>query len=130
MEKTRTGTTEIVAFAGAALLAGCQCTPPVGGYVETRTEVDVPNACTPAKVVSCAPGAASSTTVTVTHRTGDACAALPPVGEITVVRTTPMRTKMTFVYVRPVNNRCCSTENRNFDRAWPWGPYGMGDCGN
>ena len=128
MEKTRTGATEIVAVAGAALLAGCQCTPPAGGYVETRTEVDVPNACTPAKVVSCAPGAASSTTVTVTHRTGDACAALPPVGEITVVRSCPTRTNMVFVSVRPSDDRCFNVESRNFERPWPWGAYGMGSC--
>jgi len=116
----------VAALAGAALLTGCQCTPPVRECVETRTEVDVSkNACAPVKVTSC-----PSTVTTVIHRSGDACAALPPVGEITVVRntTTCARTKMVFVSVRPTDDRCFNVETRNFDRPWPWGPYGMGDC--
>jgi len=109
-----------------ALLAGCQCAPPAGGYVEARTEIDVPNACAPAKVVSCPVNAARSNLVTVIQREGNACAPLPPVGEITVVRRIPTRTKMVFVYVRPVDDRCYNIESHNFERPWPWGPYGMG----
>ena len=120
---TRTGAAGVVTLAGAVLLAGCQCgAAPVRKYVETRTEVDLSKeACAPAKAAS---------TVTVIRRTGDACAALPPVGEITVVRNACLRTKMVFVSVRPTDDRCFNVETRNFERPWPWGPYGMGDCGS
>lgn len=68
-------------------------------------------------------------TVTVIRREGEACPALPPVGEITVVRNnTCPRTKMIFVNVRPTDDRYYNVENRSFERPWPWGPYGMGDC--
>ena len=128
MKNTKGSAAGIAALAGAALLAACQCTPPVGEYLETRTEV-CPPACPPVRVAACRTNATSSTTVTVIHRTEDSCAALPPVREITVVRTTPVRTKMVFVYVRPlVDDRCYNVESRNFERPWPWGPYGMGNC--
>ena len=114
----------MAALAATALLTGCQCTPPVREYVETRTELDVSkNACVPARVTSC-----PDTVTTVIRRPAEACTALPPVGEITVVRNACARTKMVFVSVRPVDDRCFNVETRNFDRPWPWGPYGMGDC--
>jgi len=129
MKKIKMRAGGVVAFAGVTLLAGCQCTPPVREYVETRTEVDVSKeACVPAKVVSCPPSARTSNTVTVIRRSGNACAALPPVGEITVVRSAPARTKMIFVSVRPTDDRCFNVESQNFERPWPWGPYGMGSC--
>ena len=120
---------EVVALAGTALLAGCQCTPPVREYVETRTEIDVPDACcAPARTVYCPTNTANLTTVI--RRPAEACAALPPVGEITVVSNPCKRTKMVFVSVRPVDDRCFNIESRNFERPWPWGPYGMGNCGS
>ena len=128
MEKKYMGMGGVIAWAAATLLAGCQCTPPAGECVETRTEVDVSKeACAPAKVVSCPTGAATST-VTVIRRTGEACGTLPPVGEITVVRNTPARTKVIFVSVRSRDDRCFNVESRNFERPWPWGTYGLGDC--
>ena len=128
MEKTKMGVGVLVAWAGVTLLAGCQCTPPVREYVETRTEMDVSKeACVPARVVACPTGVKTST-VTVIRRTGEACAALPPVGEITVVRSIPTRTKMIFVSVRPTDNRCFNVESGNYERPWPWGAYGMGSC--
>ena len=116
------------AVTGLAMLAGCQCcAPPVREYVETRTEVDLSkNVCAPVRVSACPTGA--PTTVTVIRRTSESCAALPPVGEITVVRNACARTKMVFVSVRPTDDRSFNVESRNFDRPWPWGPYGMGDC--
>ena len=128
MEKIQMGWGGVVAFAAVTLLAGCQCTPPVRECVETRTEVDVSKeACVPAKVVSCPTGVRTTNTVTVIRRTESACAALPPVGEITVVRNCPTRTKMIFVSVRPLDNRCYNIESQNFERPWPWGTYGMGN---
>jgi len=108
-----------VVLVGAALLTACQCTPPVRESLETRTEVDVSKtSCPPARVTN---------TVTVIRRT-DACPALPPVGEITVVRNRCAGTKMVFVNVRPSDDRYYNIENRSFERPWPWGPYGMGEC--
>ena len=113
----------VAAIAGSMLLAGCCCPR---NYVETRTEVDLSRgACAP-RVATCQTGA--PTTVTVIRRTGEACPTLPPVGEITVVRSPCVRTKMVFVSVRPVDDRCFNVESRNFERPWPWGAYGMGDC--
>jgi hypothetical protein len=102
----------------AALLTGCQCTPPVG---ECTTPVDVSKE-------MCAPLVACPSTVTTAIRHCDqACpAALPPVGEITVVRSGCQPTKMVFVSVRPSDDRYYNPESRNFERPWPWGPYGMG----
>ena len=117
-----------VSLAGLMALAGCQCCPPVRECVATRTEVNLSKGCSPpARVMSCP--TAAPTTVTVIRRTGYVCGpALPPVGEITVVRNTCARTKMVFVSVRPTDDRCFNVESRNFERPWPWGPYGMGDC--
>lgn len=117
-KKNRRAGEVIAACAAAALVAGCQCTPPVRSYVETRTEIPIPTACAPAR----------TNLVTVIQHPAEPCAALPPVGEITVVRSTPARTKMVFVYVRPIDDRCFNVESRNFERPWPWGAYGMGDC--
>lgn len=113
------------ALVGATLLAGCQCTPPVREYIETRTELDMcKQSCPPVTVSSC-----PSTVTTVIRRPAVACPALPPVGEITVVRNTACpKTKMVFVSVRPSDDRCFNVESRNFERPWPWGAYGMGDC--
>ena len=127
MEKTNRGMGGAVALAVGALLAGCQCTPPVRECVETRTVTDVSkDVCAPVKVVECPTGAKTST-VTVIRRTEDACAALPPVGEITVTRSVPMRTKMVFVYVKPTDDRCFNIESQNFERPWPWGAYEQGN---
>ena len=106
-----------VALVGAVLLSGCQCAPPVRESVETRTVYDVTKSeCAPVK-----------TKKTVTYiRTEDVCPALPPVGEITVVRDDCSRTKMVFVKVRPSDDRTYNVESRSFERPWPWGPYGMG----
>ncbi|MCX6966918.1 MAG: hypothetical protein NTZ46_03905 [Verrucomicrobia bacterium] len=123
MEKAIKRAAGIAACTGATLLAACQCTPPVGEYV--KTEVDL--SCPKTRVVACPTRAVSSTTVTVIHRTGEACAPLPPVGEITVVRNAPARIKMVFVYVRPADDRCYNIDSRNFERPWPWGPYGTGN---
>ena len=129
MEKIKMGAGGVVVLAGVTLFAGCQCTPPVRECVETRTEVDVSKeACAPVKVVSCPTSVKTTNTVTVIRRTENACAALPPVGEITVVRSGPTRTKMIFVSVRPTDNRCFNVESGNFERPWPWGSYGMGSC--
>jgi|GEM_PF-2812885 len=115
------------ALVGVAMLAGCQCAPPVGEYMETRTEVDVSkNMCVPAKVTS-SPVKVTNT-VTVIRRMGEACPSLPPVSEITVGTNPCTRTKMVFVTVRPTDDRCFNVESRNFERPWPWGPYGMGNC--
>ena len=128
MQKTRMGMGGVIPLAAMALLAGCQCTPPVGECVETRTVTDVSKEiCAPVKVIS-SPADARTSTVTVIRRAGEPCAALPPVGEITVTRSVPMRTKMIFVYVRPTDDRSFNVESRNFERPWPWGTYGMGNC--
>jgi len=120
----RGGMVAAAAMAGSMLLAGCCCNR---NYVETRTEVDLPGgACAPRCATSCPTG--TPTTITVIRRTGEACPTLPPVGEITVVRSPCVRTKMVFVSVRPVDDRCFNVETRNFERPWPWGAYGTGDC--
>jgi len=116
--KMGTAAASVVALTGVALLAGCECAPPVRECVATRTEVEVTRPiCPPVKTTS---------TVTVIRRTDVACPALPPVGEITVVRNSCARTKMIFVNVRP-DDRYYNVETRNFERPWPWGPYGMGE---
>lgn len=125
MEKIRMGLGSVIAFAAVTLLAGCQCTPPVRECVETSVSKEM---CVPAKVVSCPISARTTKTVTEIRRTETACAALPPVGEITVVRSCPTRTNMVFVSVRPSDDRCFNVESRNFERPWPWGAYGMGSC--
>lgn len=114
----------VVAFAAGTLLAGCQCTPPVRECVETSVSKEM---CVPAKVVSCPISARTTKMVTEIRRTESACAALPPVGEITVVRNCPARTKMVFVSVRPSDERYYNIESQNFERPWPWGAYGMGN---
>ena len=128
--KTSNGRAAAAGFAaltGVMLMAGCQCTPPVREYVETRTEYDVSKSgCCPAKVSACP---TASKLVTVVRREAEPCPALPPVGEITVMRSSACpRTKMVFVSVRPTDDRCFNVENRNFERPWPWGPYVTGDC--
>jgi len=108
----------VTAAVGAALLSACQCTPPVRECLETRTVVDVSKTvCPPVKMKQ---------TVTLIRQTDSACPALPPVGEITVVRNNCARTKMVFVSVRPSDDRTYNVESRSFERPWPWGPYGMG----
>ncbi len=110
--------------AGAALLgmAGCQCAPPVRECVETRMDLSK-EACPPVQAVTC-----PSTVTTVIQRRGVSCPALPPVGEITVVRNNCQRAKMVFVAVRPSDDRCYDVESRNFERPWPWGPLGTRNC--
>jgi hypothetical protein len=118
----------LIAAAGVLLLAGCQCAPPVREYVTVRT-------------MTC--NKASPTMVTVIRRTSEyyptgcypascypatTCSTLPPIGEITVVRNSCARTKMVFVSVRPVDDRCYNLQSQNFERPWPWGNYRMGDC--
>lgn len=121
-----------IAMVGTAMLTGCQCAPrcapPVGEVVETRTEV-TKTVCPPVKV--CAPVKVSpcaSSTVTVIRRPVAACPELPPVSEITVGRDPCTKTKMIFVTVRPSDDRCFNVQSRNFERPWPWGAYGLGDC--
>jgi hypothetical protein len=111
----------VAATVGAVLLSGCECAPPVRESLETRTVVDVSKTtCPPVKIKQ---------TVTFIRQTDTACPALPPVGEITVVRNNCDRTKMVFVSVRPSDDRYYNVQDRSFERPWPWGPYGMG-CDN
>ena len=114
--------------AGAALLslAGCcsesRCcsAPPVRECVQ-ETQVDTSKAMCPPVQTVC------PSVTTVIRREGECGPALPPVREITVTRDNCLRTKMVFVAVRP-DDRCYNVESRNFERPWPWGSYGMGDC--
>ena len=116
---------------GAAMLglAGCQScsTPPVRECAEPVREcvepVGAKEACPPVQAVGC-----PSTVTTVIQRNGVGCSALPPVGEITVVRNKCERAKMVFVAVRPNDDRSFDVESRNYERPWPWGPYRMGNC--
>lgn len=113
----------------AALLTGCQCTPvrecvepaPVRECLEPAPVLEK-QVCPPAKIGSC-----TRTLTTVVSRDA-ACPALPPVGEITVMRNHCVpATKMVFVSVRPTDDRIYNPDTRNFDRPWPWGSYGTGN---
>ncbi|MDD5351004.1 MAG: hypothetical protein PHQ12_12400 [Chthoniobacteraceae bacterium] len=120
MNKTN-GVWGVVAGAALLTMAGCQCTQPVGERVE-ETQVDMSKSACPPVQAAC-----PSTLTTVIRRNGEAGPALPPVGEITVIRNNCQRAKMVFVAVRP-DDRCYNMESRSFERPWPWGPYGMGNC--
>ena len=96
------------------MLAGCQCCPPVRECAAPQTVIeDSKMVCPPAR-----------TTVTVIRRQAVACPALPPVGEIAVMRCN--KTKMVFVNIKP-EDRLYNVDTRGFERPWPWGPYGTGD---
>lgn len=109
--------------AAAALFSGCQCTPPVRECIETAP---VGECVQPAPVMEYKQGCRPQT-VTVIRRDA-ACPTLSPVGEITVMRNQYVPRKMTFVSVRPTDDRCYNPESRNFERPWPWGPNNIGSC--
>ena len=110
------------------MFTGCQCCPPVRECVET---VPVGECTQLAPVAECKQTCRTRLcpqTVTTVMRRDTACPALPPVGEITVVRNRCVPTKMVFVSVRPSDDRCYNPESRNFERPWPWGPNNIGSC--
>lgn len=108
----------VMALTGAVILSGCQCAPPVR-ECDTR-DVDISKE-------SCPPVRECNLTTVIRRTDQVACPALPPVGEICVVNNRCARTKMVFVNVRP-DDRLYRVQNLGFERPWPWGPYGMGEC--
>jgi hypothetical protein len=78
------------------------------------------SACNPTK---------SATLTTVIQRDGAVEPALPPVGEITVVRNSRCpNTKTVIVKVCPSDDNFYNANDRSFERPWPWGPRSNVSC--